>query len=115
MQSSENCNLVILFEKYIISVLTIMDPNQMYMKRMQAGLHWLRSYCKLSEERCNVVLAGAQSKLTLTNGTAYNQELFIYWVKVLGLSEAGVKRPELVIRHPDTKKPGKRNWQLTWY
>lgn len=91
-----------------------MNSNQMYMKKMQAGLHWLRTHCKLSEELCNKVLDGAQSKLMLTN-QINNQELFIYWVKVLGLSEAGVKRPELIIRHPDTKKQGKRNWQLTWY
>jgi hypothetical protein len=91
-----------------------MNTNQMYVKKMQAGLHWLRSYCKLSEERCNMVLTSAQQRVE-QNSHIGDEELFIYWVKVLGLSEAGVKRPELVIRHPDSKKPCKRNWQLTWY
>ena len=91
-----------------------MNSNKMYMKKMQAGLHWLRSYCKLSEERCHAILNAAEDRVQ-QNSHIGDEELFIYWVKVLGLSEAGVKRPELVIRHPDSKKPGKRNWQLTWY
>lgn len=86
----------------------------MYVKKMQAGLHWLRSYCKLNKEQCNMVLTSAQQRVQ-QNSYIGDEELFIYWVKVLGLSEAGVKKPELVIRHPDSNKPGKRNWQLTWH
>ena len=83
------------------------------MKKMQAGLHWLRTYCKLSEEQCHAILNSAQEQVRWNSYTG-DEEYFIYWVKVLGLSEAGVKKPELIIRNPLSKKR-EREWRLKWY
>ena len=40
-----------------------MSANKQYMKKMQAGLHWLRTYCKLSEEQCHAILNSAQEQV----------------------------------------------------
>ena len=90
-----------------------MSTNQQYMKKMQAGLHWLRTYCKLSEERCHAILNAANDQVRF-NSYIGDEEYFIYWVKVLGLSEAGVKKPELILRNPLSKKR-ERDWRLKWY
>ena len=105
--------LVILFEKKFIFTSTIMSTNQQYMKKMQAGLHWLRTYCKLSEERCHAILNAANDQVRF-NSYIGDEEYFIYWVKVLGLSEAGVKKPELILRNPLSKKR-ERDWRIKWY
>ena len=79
-------------------------------KNLDAALHWLSTYAKLKEEDCYMIISAARSRV----GPG-ELELFIYWVKVLGLSFAGVKNPESIIRHPYAKRPGRRTWTLTWF
>ena len=79
-------------------------------KHLDYALQWLSTYTKLKEDECYMIVNAALSKVGIGE-----VELFIYWVKVLGLSHIGVKKPELIIRHPNSKRPGKRNWTLTWY
>ena len=75
---------------------------------LDAALKWLMTYAKLREDDAYMIVSAAMDKC----GPG-ELELFIYWVKVLGLSHAGVKRPELLIRNPYTR--GGPRWRLTWY